>query len=141
MNFENLLELIKTVSESKLTTLEYKDDEVRLKLSKEKEIQIRELALPIEEENSTPTCETKSPIETGKIIKSPLVGTFYVAPAEDAMPYVKVGDTIKSGQVLGIVEAMKLMNEIESECDGVIEEILVKNGEAVEYGQALFRIK
>lgn len=141
MNFENLLELIKTVAESKLTTLEYKDDEVRVKLSKEQEVQVKEFASLKEEVNTDAPCATVKKTEEGKLIKSPLVGTFYVAPAEDADPYVKVGDVIKSGQILGIVEAMKLMNEIESEYDGVVAEILVENGEAVEYGQALFRIK
>ena len=78
---------------------------------------------------------------TGKVVKSPLVGTFYAAPAEDAAPYVKAGDTVKEGQILAIVEAMKLMNEIESEYSGTISEILVENGEAVEYGQPLFVIE
>ena len=77
----------------------------------------------------------------GKVIASPLVGTFYAAPAEDASPYVSVGDRVKKGQTLGIVEAMKLMNEIESEYDGVITQILVKNGEAVEYGQPMFVVQ
>ena len=65
---------------------------------------------------------------------------FYAAPSEDAQPFVKVVDTVKKGQTLAIVEAMKLMNEIESEFDGEIAEILVENGQPVEYGQPLFRI-
>ena len=76
----------------------------------------------------------------GKIVKSPLVGIFYVAPSEDADPFVSVGDTVKKGQTLAIVEAMKLMNEIESEYDGTVVEVLAENGQAVEYGQPLFRI-
>lgn len=67
-------------------------------------------------------------------------GTFYAAPAEDAAPYVAVGDTVKKGQTVAIVEAMKLMNDIESDFDGTVAEILVENGEMVEYGQPLFRI-
>lgn len=74
----------------------------------------------------------------GKIVTSPLVGTFYMAPSEEAEPYVRVGDRVKKGQVLAIVEAMKLMNEIESDYDGVLTKILVQNGEPVEYGQPLF---
>ena len=74
-------------------------------------------------------------------MNSPLVGTFYAAPSPDSEPFVKTGDTVKKGQVLGIIEAMKLMNEIESEYDGVIEAILVNDEEVVEYGQPLFRIK
>ena len=77
---------------------------------------------------------------TGQVVKSPLVGTFYTAPSEDADPFVQVGDQVKSGQTLAIVEAMKLMNEIESEYTGEIKEVLVENGQMVEYGQPLFRI-
>ena len=71
---------------------------------------------------------------------TPLVGTFYSSASPEAESFVKIGDTVKKGQVLGIVEAMKLMNEIESEYDGVVEEIMVGNEEVVEYGQPLFRI-
>ena len=69
------------------------------------------------------------------------MGTFYAAPSEDAEPFVAVGDGVKKGKTLGIVEAMKLMNEIESEYEGIVTEILVENGQMVEYGQPLFRIK
>lgn len=78
--------------------------------------------------------------EKGQLVKSPLVGTFYNAPSPDSPAYVKVGDTVKKGQILGIIEAMKLMNEIESDYDGVVTEILIKNEETVEFGQPLFRI-
>ena len=76
----------------------------------------------------------------GNIIKSPLVGTFYTAPAEDAEAFVQVEDRVKKGQTLAIVEAMKLMNDIESEYEGVVSEVFVKNGDMVEYGQPLFAI-
>ncbi len=82
----------------------------------------------------------QSRTDEGNLVKSPLVGTFYQASSPDAEPYVKVGDKVKKGQILGIIEAMKLMNEIESEFDGTVEEILVSNEEVVEYGQPLFRI-
>ena len=78
---------------------------------------------------------------SGNIVKSPLVGTFYAAPSEDADPFVKIGDKVKRGQVLAIVEAMKLMNDIESDFDGEIAEIYVENGQPVEYGQPLFCIR
>ena len=81
-----------------------------------------------------------SGVSSDQVVTCPLVGTFYSAPSPDAEDFVKVGDTVKKGQVLGIVEAMKLMNEIESDYDGVVEAILVKDGETVEYGQPLFRI-
>ncbi len=74
-------------------------------------------------------------------INSPIVGVFYAAPAEDADPYVKTGDAVRKGQTLCIVEAMKLMNEIIAEEDGIISEICVTNGQVVEYGTELFRIK
>ena len=83
-----------------------------------------------------------SPQESGlHIIESPMVGTFYRATAPDAKPFVEVGDRVKTGQVVCIVEAMKLMNEIEADHDGVIDRILLENGQPVEYGQDLFYIK
>ena len=79
--------------------------------------------------------------EEAPAVTAPLVGTFYTAPAPDQAPFVAVGDGVKKGKTLGIVEAMKLMNEIESEYEGIVTEILVENGQMVEYGQPLFRIK
>lgn len=76
-----------------------------------------------------------------KSVQSPIVGVFYAAPEKSAEPYVKVGDTVKKGSVLGIIEAMKLMNEVVAETDGVIEEICARDGQVVEYGTELFRIK
>ena len=80
-------------------------------------------------------------MESDKVVVSPLVGVFYSASSPDAEDFVKVGDIVKKGQVFGIIEAMKLMNEIESEYDGVVEAILVKNEDVVEYNQPLFRIR
>ena len=83
-----------------------------------------------------------SPSEDGlSFVTSPIVGTFYAAPAPEAQPYVKVGDLVHKGQVLCIVEAMKLMNEIEADSAGTIVEILVENGKAVEFGQKLFKVR
>ena len=79
--------------------------------------------------------------ETGKIVKSPMVGTFYLKPAPDANPYVEVGKEVQKGDILCIIEAMKLMNEMESEYNGKIKEILVKDGEPVEFGMPLFVIE
>ncbi len=77
---------------------------------------------------------------TGTFVSSPFVGTFYRAPSPEAPSFVEVGQSVRKGQVVCIVEAMKLMNEIEAESEGKIEEILVQNGEHVEYGQHLFRL-
>ncbi|HYA76392.1 MAG TPA: acetyl-CoA carboxylase biotin carboxyl carrier protein [Burkholderiaceae bacterium] len=76
----------------------------------------------------------------GQVVKSPMVGTFYRSPSPEAKPFVEVGQTVKPGDTLCIIEAMKLLNEIEAEIGGAIREILVENGQAVEYGQALFVI-
>ena len=78
---------------------------------------------------------------TGGVVKSPLVGTYYAASSPENPPFVKVGDKVSKGQVLGIVEAMKLMNEIESEFDGTVKEILVENEQMVEFGQPMFVIE
>ncbi len=167
MEFENLLKLIQTVSESKLTGFRYEEDGVKICLKKEHNgIQA---ALRAAEDGrrtaasapaasasaaaaqtdalagSTPAeddgAASAGHIRGAKIVKSPLVGVFYTAPSEDAEPYVSVGDTVKKGQVLAGVEAMKLMNEIESEYDGVVEEILAQNGQGVGYGEPLFVIR
>lgn len=79
--------------------------------------------------------------DTSRTIKSPIVGTFYRSPAPDAPPYVEVGDTVKPGQVVCIVEAMKLMNEIESDINGKVVKILVKNEDPVEYNQDIFLVE
>lgn len=152
MEFENLLKLINTVSESHLTSFSYEENGVKIKLKKEQK-KGQEILTPVPvagqvtassvdmDTAELPVIEENLEKELGNVVASPLVGTFYAAPSEDADPFVKVGDTVKKGQTLAIVEAMKLMNEIESDYDGVVEEILVENGQAVEYDQPLFRIK
>ena len=95
--------------------------------------------------SGTPVLEAQagdfSALDSDNVVVSPLVGIFYSASSPEAENFVKVGDRVKKGQVLGIIEAMKLMNEIESDCDGVVEAILVNNEDVVEYGQPLFRIR
>ena len=147
MEIENLLKLIDTVSRSELTGFRYEENGVKLNLSKKKEKieTVQSVFEPIMAEKKVAVSESDKVEETtdieGEIISSPLVGTYYEAPAEGADPFVKVGDIVKKGQTLAIIEAMKLMNEIESECDGVIKEIMVSNGQPVEFGQPLFRIE
>lgn len=155
MELEKIIELIHTVSESNLT--QFTMEEGNLKISMKTDKQTKIVAAPqavaaVPAAAAAETVQPAAPVQDssrqsqeetldGNIVKSPLVGTFYNAPSPDAEPYVKAGDTVKKGQVLAIVEAMKLMNEIESEFDGTVEKILVSNEEVVEYGQPLFVIK
>jgi acetyl-CoA carboxylase biotin carboxyl carrier protein len=88
-----------------------------------------------------PAAKPAPPKEELHVIKSPIVGTFYISPGPDAPPFVKVGDSIQSGQVVCIVEAMKLMNEIEADMGGEIVGVLAENGQPVEYGQSLFALR
>ena len=162
MKVEQVLELVKAVSDSELTEFKYEEDGVKLSLKKtsDKIVQVQAPAMPAVAPavmpagpapvpaaapvsapavEAAPAASAEAEVK-GNIVKSPLVGTFYAAPAEDAAPFVKIGDSVKEGQVLAIVEAMKLMNEIESDFTGTVTEILVENGQAVEYGQPLFVI-
>jgi acetyl-CoA carboxylase biotin carboxyl carrier protein len=103
------------------------------------------MAMPAGEPVAAPTPVEAAPAKpaapTGKLVKAPIVGTFYAAAAPDQPPFVKVGDTIQKGDVLFIIESMKLMNEVQSEISGVVKEILVGNGEAVEYDQPILRVE
>lgn len=154
MEMEKMIELIDAVSKSDLTGFKYEEEEIKLHLSKkENTCYVTEnLSAPVNAV-TTSAAEIKKAAEgdqisgtsaeeipVGNVVESPLVGTFYAAPAEDAESFVKVGDRVEKGQTLGIVEAMKLMNEIESDYSGTVAEILVTNQEGVEYGQPLFRI-
>ena len=167
MNVDEIIKLMQAVSDNGLTSLELKEGELKLSLKREKEMpQIVTVSAPSPDaaamqmaamQNGLAAPSMMSPgammpqaaqdtadradIGSDKVITSPLVGTFYNASSPDAAPFVQAGDTVKKGQVLGIIEAMKLMNEIESEYDGIVEAVLVNNEEVVEYGQPLFRIK
>ena len=149
MEFENILKLIDSVSASKLDSFVYEQNGTKIRLEKKKQKQKIQLnGTPALAMESAAICAEEAVTDTdtgtqksGKTITSPLVGVFYAAPSEDADPFVKVGDPVKKGQVVGIVEAMKLMNEITSDCDGVVREVCVENAEAVEYGQPLFVIE
>ena len=99
------------------------------------------MTVPVVQNNVENSLVVTEKEPTGNVVKSPMVGTFYSKPSPDAEPFVEVGQVVKKGQTLCIIEAMKLMNEIESEFDGVVKEILVKDGETVEYGKPLFVIK
>jgi acetyl-CoA carboxylase biotin carboxyl carrier protein len=148
LDLEIISEIIRIFKESDIAKLELSTKDFKIKLSKFGEFQ----AVPtISLNNLQPTQTTQPPQEAPKvevkeeknihIVKSPIVGTFYRAPAPGAKPFVEVGSRVKKGDVLCIIEAMKIMNEIKSDVDGVVEEILVENGQPVEYGQPLFKIR
>lgn len=157
MEYKNLLELIKTVSESNITGFHYENGETKIVISTVESglagVGIQSYGaqatfaagtvqgtVQSDESISVTAKDDKATIVSGNIVKSPLVGTFYTAPSEEAEPFVHVGDYVKVGQTLAIVEAMKLMNDIEAEYEGTITEVFVKNGDCVEYGQPLFAI-
>jgi len=134
MEFEKLKEFIKFMEENSLCELEIEEEGKRIRLKKFSENQpvvVSHVSPAIKEEKET---KKEGLIE----IKSPMVGTFYRAPSPGAKPYVEVGDTIKPGDVVCIIEAMKLMNEIKAEIGGKISQVLIENGQPVEFGQVLF---
>ena len=160
MELEKIIELIHTVSESNLTQFTMEEGNLKISMKTDKQTKIvaapapvlpaagpiaaaapQELTAVSVPAAADAAAEAEDTIPAGNVVKSPLVGTFYNAPSPDAEPFVKEGDNVKKGQVLAIVEAMKLMNEIESEFDGTVEKILVSNEQVVEYGQPLFVIK
>ena len=149
MEFENLITLIREVSSSELTDFSMKDGDFKISMGKREKKMIvtsQEGTAVVSTEKfisaeDVKTAEEEKTVISGNQVKAPLVGTYYSASAPDAEPFVQIGDTVKKGQTLGIIEAMKLMNEIESEYGGVVEDILVENGQMVEYGQVLFVIK
>lgn len=143
MNIKQIKDLIALMNENNLTEIEIEEEGVKIKLSKRAQGAVEEVIVPVSAEGKKQAVEEAAvgaPEEKQNVkeVKSPMVGTFYAAPAPDADPYVKVGDVIQKGDVLCIVEAMKLMNEVKAEFGGKVVEISVQNAEAVEFGQTLF---
>ncbi len=147
-SIEEIKELAKTVSEYKLGKIKIKTDDEELVIEGQHCPPMP--PMPPMGGPSTVVMTAPAPAEapaapaaaekSGNVVKAPIVGTFYAAASPDDAPYVKVGDTVKKGDVLMIIESMKLMNEVTSDFDGTVEEILVSNGDAVEYDQPLMRI-
>ena len=141
MQIDEIIKLIETVSKNDVDSLTYATDSEKIVIKKNKkkfvtgEIQSAPVLQSVSFEAVSEKENTKV---SGHTVTSPLVGTFYSAPSPDAPSFVNVGDRVKKGQVIGIIEAMKLMNELESDFDGVIKEILVKDEDVVEFGQPLF---
>ncbi|GAA3725271.1 acetyl-CoA carboxylase biotin carboxyl carrier protein [Salinicoccus jeotgali] len=143
MKHEYIDSLISKMEKASLTELTYKDEEVEIKLKRggEPEQSARPAAVPSTPAAAEAQPQQPSPEEEGKVIKAPMVGTFYKAASPEADPYVKVGDKVDNSSVVCILEAMKLFNEIQAEISGEITEILVEDGDMVEYDQPLFRVR
>ncbi len=138
MNFENIKKLMEMLENSSLSYLEVEEDGVRICLDKNGGVRTEAKASKPLAENKDAKEEKEAP--KGKEITSPLVGTFHQAPYKDAKPFVSLGDRVKKGQKLCIVEAMKVMNEITSPYDGVILEVCANENDVVEFGKKLFVI-
>ena len=141
MNYEDIKKLIDDMGNSKLTeiSIDFPDG---TKIGMKKEVKVVEKVQEkniqhIEQKEVNEIVETETQEDNCKIVKSPMVGTFYLKPDPNSNPYIEIGKKVKKGDILCIIEAMKLMNEF----DGEIAEILVKDGEMVEYGKPLFKIK
>ena len=141
MELTQILTLIQAVNESQLTKFSIEQGDLKISMQAQRGV-LQPMAdvSAISQTNVSMESLKQEASVSGQVVTSPLVGTFYSGPSADAAPFVAVGDTVKAGQVLGIVEAMKLMNEIESEYTGTVQEILVENEQTVEYGQPLFII-
>jgi acetyl-CoA carboxylase biotin carboxyl carrier protein len=154
MDLRKLKKLIDLVQESGIAELEITEGEERVRIASGGAISVTPLAAaalpasaPVAAAAVAPAAAATAaaaaeppPAAEGHVVKSPMVGTFYRSPAPDAKPFIEVGGTVKEGQTICVIEAMKLMNEIEADASGTIKAILVENGQPVEYGQALFVI-
>ena len=147
MEYEKIKQLMEDMGNSKLTSIDIDfPDGTKISMKKEeKQVVVESLStkdvIKVENVKEYTTNQEKSEEQEWNIVKSPMVWTFYSKPSPNSEPYVTVGQKVKKGDVLCIIEAMKLMKEIESEFDGEIVNILVKDEEAVEYGKPLFVIK
>ena len=148
MDVKKIESLAKLMKETGLTGLELVEDGQQLRLERQVEVVAAPVAAAVPAapvpatgaEALGVTHEEPAPVKEGTLVLAPTVGVFYSAPSPDARPFVEVGDQVKKGDTLCIIEAMKLMNEIPSEVDGTVAEICVGNGQVVEFNQPLFRI-
>jgi acetyl-CoA carboxylase biotin carboxyl carrier protein len=144
MDLRKLKKLIDLVQESGIGELEITEGEEKVKIVKGGVVVAAAAApapaaeaRPAPSAGPTPAAEAE-PVQEGHVVKAPMVGTFYRSPSPDAKPFVEVGQAVKEGDTICIIEAMKLMNEIEADASGSVKAILVENGQPVEYGQPLF---
>lgn len=151
MNIKQIRELAQILSQNELNSLEIVEGDTRIRLEKggaqttasavQQASRQAETAQPIQTAPAEKT-ERDAGVDFNRLteVKSPLVGVYYAAPSPEAEPYVKIGSTVKKGDILCIVEAMKLMNEIVAEQDGTVVDVCAHNGDVVEYGQTLFKL-
>lgn len=150
MDLRKLKKLIDLVEESGIAELELTEGEEKVRISRQLPGQLMQYApaympqmmqqAPVAPVAAAPVAEAVPPVVDGHTVKSPMVGTFYRSPSPDAKSFVEVGSTVTAGDTICIIEAMKLLNEIEADQSGVIKAILVENGHPVEYGEPLFII-
>ena len=146
MDLRKLKKLIDLVEESGITELEVTEGEERVRIAKQpqafpQQTYVMPQAAPqAAVTTAVAAVEEKSVQPEGQVVKSPMVGTFYRSASPESGPFVEIGSAVKAGETLCIVEAMKLLNEIESDCSGTVKAILVENGQPVEYGEPLFII-
>jgi len=152
MDLRKLKKLIDLVQESGIAELEITEGEEKVKIVKGGEATVTPLAPAAAPPATVPAAvvaaapaaaaaAAEEPAQPGHVLKAPMVGTFYRSPSPEAKPFVEVGQNVKAGETVCIIEAMKLMNEIEADATGMIKAILVENGQPVEYGQPLFIIE
>ncbi|CAN5225542.1 acetyl-CoA carboxylase biotin carboxyl carrier protein [soil metagenome] len=146
MDLRKLKTLIDLVSESGIAELEVTEADGKVRIVKSVPAQMMQPQMMMAAPTAAPAAPTPAAIPeapaapTGHIVKSPMVGTFYRSPSPGSKPFFEVGQTVKEGETLCIIEAMKLLNEIEADASGEIKQVMVENGQAVEYGQPLFLI-
>ena len=157
MDIKEIKAIVDLMKRSSLTEFQLEEKDLKLKICRKSEdiqtiyqaatpapfpIQASTpVAVPVPQQNTPPAEPAAKRVDESKLIKSPMVGTFYSSPSPESPPFVSVGDTVADDTVVCIIEAMKVMNEITAEMKGKIAEILIGNGDNVEYGQALFRIE
>ena len=140
MEYDKIKQLMEDMGKSNIEELEIEFPE-GMKISMKKNVAVVPAQQVVAQSIQTTQPVQEEPKEKYKEIKSPMVGTFYSKPSPDKEAFVKVGDKVKKGQVVCIIEAMKLMNEIEAEFDGEVVEVCLNDGDAVEYGKSLFKLK
>ncbi len=139
---ETIEALADLLDEKDLTAVEFESGDVRIRVARERSVVGAAVGSAPQFAAQAPVpSDAPAAVKPGELVLSPMVGTLYLAPSPDSPPYVQIGDRVQKGQVICIIEAMKLMNEIECEHEGVLAERLTENGQAVEFEQPLFRIE